>query len=135
MADVHTKEKRSHNMSRIRGRDTRPEMMLRSALHAIGLRFRLHASDLPGRPDIILPKHRLAVFVHGCFWHRHADCKYCTTPAANAEFWREKFSRNVERDLENSNKLVAAGWRVYVAWECEIKRSPPAVAEAIRQLD
>ncbi len=121
-------------MSRIRGRDTQPEMKLRSALHAIGLRFRLHISDLPGRPDIVLPKHRLAVFVHGCFWHRHAECKYCTTPASNAEFWRQKFSRNVKRDLENSDRLVAAGWRVYIAWECEIKRSPVSVAEAIKQL-
>lgn len=106
-------------------------MRLRSALHAKGLRFRLHVSDLPGRPDIVLPKHRLAVFVHGCFWHRHADCRYCTTPAANAEFWQQKFSRNVERDMENSSKLVEAGWRIYVAWECDIKRSPAAVAEAI----
>lgn len=121
-------------MSRIRNRNTGPEMKLRRALHAMGLRFRLHRPDLPGRPDIVLPRHRLAVFVHGCFWHRHTDCKYCTKPASNAEFWEQKFSRNIERDLESSEKLVAAGWRVYVAWECEIKRSPAAVAEAVRQL-
>jgi len=88
---------------------------------------------MAGRPDIVLPKHRLAVFVHGCFWHRHADCKYCTTPATNVAFWAEKFAKNVARDLQNSQKLIAAGWRVYVAWECDIERSPSAVAKAIRQ--
>lgn len=131
MADVHTPERRSYNMSRIGGRNTTPEVALRSALHRAGLRFRLHAKELPGRPDIVLRGPRIAIFVHGCFWHRHANCRFTTMPATNAEFWRAKFERNVDRDAENVRALHAAGWAVFVAWECEIRRSIDAVATEI----
>ena len=123
MADVHTKAQRSFNMSRIAGRDTVPERALRSALHRAGLRFRLHRRDIPGRPDIVFPSRRLAIFVHGCFWHRHEGCRFTTTPATNAEFWQRKFASNTTRDAANVAALEALGWRVIVAWECEVKTS------------
>jgi DNA mismatch endonuclease (patch repair protein) len=110
-------------MSRITGRDTAPERALRSALHRAGLRFRLHRRDLPGRPDIVLPSRRLAIFVHGCFWHRHEGCRFTTTPTTNAEFWQRKFASNTTRDAANVAALEALGWRVIVAWECEVKTS------------
>lgn len=107
-------------MSRIRSRDTKPEVSLRKSLHKLGLRFRLHASGLPGKPDIIFRKHRTAIFVHGCFWHRHQGCKVATTPKSNTEYWIEKFDRNVARDAATSTRLEEAGWRVIIAWECEL---------------
>jgi DNA mismatch endonuclease, patch repair protein len=106
-------------MSRIRGKDTTPELKVRSALHRAGLRFRLHRSDLPGTPDIVLPRHRTVVFVHGCFWHRHNGCKYAYTPKSRAEFWHEKFERTVERDREAVKALRELGWQVLTVWECE----------------
>lgn len=133
MVDVHTPERRSFNMSRIGGRDTSPEVTLRSALHRAGLRFRLHVKDLPGRPDIVLPRRRLVIFVHGCFWHRHPGCRFTTTPATNTEFWKTKFARNVERDADNIAAAQAAGWAVFVAWECEIKGSTGAVLQRVRE--
>lgn len=133
MVDVHTPERRSFNMSRIGGRDTSPEVTLRSALHRAGLRFRLHVKDLPGRPDIVLPRRRLVIFVHGCFWHRHPGCRFTTTPATNTEFWKTKFARNVERDADNIAAVRAAGWAVFVAWECEIKGSTGAVLQRVRE--
>jgi DNA mismatch endonuclease (patch repair protein) len=120
MADTLTPAERSERMSRIRSRDTRPEIALRKALHKLGFRFRLHGRRLPGKPDIVLPKHRTVIFVHGCFWHRHPDCKVATTPKTNTEFWIEKFGRNQRRDIRNSEALAAAGWRVLVVWECEL---------------
>lgn len=118
MADIKDQASRSRNMSAIRGADTKPEMMVRRGLHALGLRFRLHGRDLPGRPDLVLPKHRAVVFVHGCFWHRHPDCRYATTPATRPEFWEAKFASNVTRDAKARSDLLAAGWRVATVWEC-----------------
>ncbi len=104
-------------MSGIRGRNTRPELVLRSALHARGFRFRLHVGDLPGKPDLVFPKYRAAIQVHGCFWHRHG-CAKTSTPSTNVEFWERKFRRNLARDAEVANELEKLGWRLGVVWEC-----------------
>lgn len=106
-------------MSGIRGKNTKPELVVRSYLHRKGLRYRLH-TKLPGKPDLVFPKHRTALFVHGCFWHRHSGCRYSTTPASNAEFWRQKFESNVRRDADVKKLLRAAGWRVRIVWACEL---------------
>lgn len=119
MVDRIGKEHRSWNMSRIRGKNTSPELLVRSLLHRLGYRFRLHRRDLPGKPDIILPKHKAVVFVHGCFWHRHSRCKYAYTPKSNLEFWRDKFHGNVQRDRVTARRLRKLGWRVIVVWECQ----------------
>jgi DNA mismatch endonuclease (patch repair protein) len=111
---------RSALMGRIRGVDTGPEMAVRRAAHRLGYRFRLHCRSLPGRPDIVFPSRRAAIFVHGCFWHRHEGCRKASTPKTRVEFWEAKFARNVERDAEVQQRLRAAGWRVLVIWECEI---------------
>lgn len=118
--DVHSPEQRRFNMSRIRGKDTRPEMMVRRWLWANGYRYRLHRKDLPGRPDIVLLKHRAIIFVHGCFWHRHG-CQFTTTPESNREFWLAKFSENVNRDKRNISALLEQSWRVMVIWECSLQ--------------
>jgi DNA mismatch endonuclease, patch repair protein len=125
-----SKEHRSWNMSRIRGRDTSAELRVRSALHRLGYRFRLHSAHLPGRPDIVLPKHRTVLFVHGCFWHRHSRCKFATTPSTNAKFWNRKFKENVARDRRNIAALRRAGWRVKVVWECKTA-TPESIERAI----
>jgi DNA mismatch endonuclease (patch repair protein) len=109
-------------MSRIRGRDTVPELLVRSALHRLGYRFRLNRKDLPGKPDIVLPKHRIAILVHGCYWHRHAGCKNCYVPKSNAAFWLNKFQKNVARDAEVKILLKEADWKTLIVWECETKR-------------
>ena len=127
MMDTISVERRSWNMSRIRGRDTGPEMRLRSLLHRAGFRFRLHAKDLPGKPDIILPKYHAIIFVHGCFWHRHEGCRNATTPSTRAEFWQAKFDGNVERDNRNKAALESAGWNVITVWECDLKTDAPGV--------
>ncbi len=106
-------------MSRIRGKDTRPEMRVRSLLHRMGFRFRLHRKDLPGKPDIVLPAYGTVIFVHGCFWHRHPGCRFAYTPKSRVDFWLTKFQRNVERHQEVEAELEALGWRVVVIWECE----------------
>ena len=124
---------RSRNMAAIRGKDTAPELAVRRILHAMGLRFRLHRKDLPGRPDIVLPKHRTVVFVHGCFWHRHKDCRHTTTPKTRQEFWQTKFASNVERDRRNRTDLQQLGWRVIVVWECEL-RQPSDFKERLKGL-
>ena len=121
MVDSLTPQHRSWNMSRIRSKDTSPERAVRSLLHRLGYRFRLHRKDLPGNPDIVLPKYGTVVFVHGCFWHRHPGCKYATTPRTRTEFWQQKFDRNVERDARAAAALRERGWRVIVVWECELK--------------
>jgi len=108
-------------MSGIRGKDTKPELIVRSFLHRSGLRFRLHAK-LPGRPDLVLPKYRAVIFVHGCFWHRHNGCRYATTPTSNAAFWREKFDVNVRRDARNKRQLRDLGWTVRVIWSCQLNQ-------------
>ena len=114
-------EQRSRNMSAIKSKNTKPEIAVRKVLHSMGYRFRLHGKDLPGSPDIVLPKYRTVIFVHGCFWHRHKDCKYATTPKTREEFWNNKFRSNVERDLEIQEKIKNLNWRSVVIWECEIK--------------
>lgn len=108
------------NMSRIKGKDTKPERKVRSWLHQHGFRFRLHKKDLPGTPDISLPKYKTVIFVHGCFWHRHAGCKFAYTPKSRIEFWDNKFRSTIERDLKKIKALEASGWRVLVVWECEL---------------
>ncbi|WEO67206.1 DNA mismatch endonuclease Vsr [Rhizobium rhizogenes] len=108
-------------MSGIRGKNTKPEMALRKALHRSGLRYRLHGARLPGRPDIVLSSRGVVIFVHGCFWHRHSGCHWCSTPASNPEFWTVKFNRNVARDQEVVNALHAEGWRIGIVWECGLR--------------
>ena len=120
MTDHLDKETRSWNMSRIRGKDTKPEIAVRKMLHAAGFRFRLHVKNLPGKPDIVLPKWKTVVFVHGCFWHRHQGCSRCTTPTSNNEYWDKKFVKNVERDKNDKKTLERLGWKVLIVWECEV---------------
>lgn len=112
---------RSANMAKIKGKNTRPELVVRQALHAMGYRFRLHRRDLPGSPDIVLPRYRTVVFVHGCYWHRHVGCARSTMPQTRQDFWQTKFARTVERDRAQAERLVAAGWSVAVIWECETR--------------
>jgi DNA mismatch endonuclease (patch repair protein) len=119
MVDSLSRKHRSWNMSRIRSRDTGPELLVRSALHRAGYRFRLHSKDLPGRPDIVLPKYRTVVFVHGCFWHRHPGCRFAYTPKSRVAFWNDKFRANVGRDRRNARALRAIGWKVITVWECQ----------------
>jgi|ERR1043165_6010057 DNA mismatch endonuclease (patch repair protein) len=131
MADVHTPAQRSFNMSRIRARDTKPEKVLRSLLHRAGLRFRKHVSSLPGKPDIVLPKYKAVVLVHGCYWHRHPGCRFATTPATNTPFWTEKFAGTVERDRRAGDALRALGWRVFTIWECDLRTGAEAAVEQL----
>ena len=120
MTDVHSQEQRRLNMSRVRARDTKPEMILRRGLHARGMRFRLHRKDLPGRPDMVFPRYRAVLFVHGCFWHGHC-CHLFKWPQTRKEFWREKIRKNRERDRNNVRCLRECGWRVLTVWECAIR--------------
>lgn len=122
MVDKLTKEERSRNMSRITGKNTKPEILLRSLLHRQGFRFRLHDEQLPGKPDIVLPRYRTVIFVNGCFWHRHKNCKFAYTPKSRKEFWLKKFERTVKRDQEKQEALINMGWQVIVAWECELNK-------------
>lgn len=131
MVDTISEAHRSWNMSRIKGRNTGPELRLRSLLHRAGFRFRLHAKDLPGKPDIVLPKYRTAIFVHGCFWHRHEGCRNATTPSTRAEFWQEKFDGNVERDRRNRAALETAGWTVITVWECDLKADADQIVQQL----
>lgn len=124
MTDKLTAAERSKLMARVVCKDTKPEWILRSALHRLGFRYRLGGAGLPGRPDLVLRKYRAVVFVHGCFWHRHTDCKRATLPRTNAIFWKEKLERNVARDRDSSETLMALGWTVVVVWECELYRDP-----------
>jgi len=121
VADFLTVTQRSQLMARVRSKDTKPELVVRSLLHRMGYRFRLHGKALPGKPDIVLPKYRKAVFVHGCFWHRHGVCRPLSLPATNTEFWAEKFAANVTRDRRKLRALRNAGWGVLVVWECQLK--------------
>jgi DNA mismatch endonuclease, patch repair protein len=137
MVDTLTPAERSERMSRIRSQNTKPEIALRKSLHGLGFRFRIQARHLPGKPDIVLPRYRTVVFVHGCFWHRHSTCKIATTPKSNTDFWEAKFARNVERDSLTRRALEAAGWKVIVAWECElhpVARLESTVAHIAQQI-
>ena len=122
MVDRISAEHRSWNMSRIRATNTRPELAVRSLLHRLGYRFRLHRSDLPGKPDIVLPKHKTVLFVHGCFWHRHANCRFASAPKSRTEFWNAKFARNIDRDVEIRRSLRRLGWKVIIVWECDLAK-------------
>jgi len=133
VTDIVDKQTRSRMMSGIRGKNTKPELALRRALHAIGFRFRLHSKKLTGNPDIVLPKYRAVVFVHGCFWHRHKGCRYTTTPSTRPEFWQEKFKANVARDDAVRRMLLEDGWRVATVWECGL-RKPDRVAATVNLL-
>ncbi|WP_340162438.1 MULTISPECIES: very short patch repair endonuclease [Halomonadaceae] len=135
MVDIKNRDQRSHNMSAIRGKDTKPEMLVRRYLHSCGYRFRLHRKDLPGKPDLVMPKYQLVIFVHGCFWHRHENCRYSTTPSNRSEFWQEKFAKNVERDSRNREALLESGWRVLIIWECGLKHAKDELPELSRLIE
>ena len=122
MSDVVDRATRSRMMAGIGSRDTVPELVLRRALHARGLRYRLHDRGLTGTPDLVFPRFQAVCFVHGCFWHRHAGCTYATTPTTRLEFWQAKFDSNIERDRRNRRELLEAGWRVAIVWECALRR-------------
>ena len=126
MTDVVDAKTRSRMMSGIKGRDTKPEVALRRALHALGFRYRLYSAKLPGRPDMVFPMYRAVVFVHGCFWHRHRGCRYTTTPATNTGFWMAKFAATMTRDERIVGALVSLGWRVATVWECSLKEAGAA---------
>lgn len=125
-----TKEQRSRNMSAVRAKDTKPEKRVRSALHKIGFRFSLHHNDLPGKPDLVLPRYKTVIFVHGCFWHGH-NCAKGKLPTTNVQFWQEKLSGNAERDRKNQKTLKEAGWNLFIIWECELDRG---ISEALNFL-
>lgn len=121
MTDVLTSEQRSRCMAAVKGKDTKPEMIVRKYLFSRGLRFRVQVRKLPGKPDIVLPKYKTAIFVNGCFWHGHEGCKYFRLPKSNVEFWKEKIERNIERDRESMQALFDLGWKVVRVWECELR--------------
>ena len=125
MTDIVNRATRSRMMANIKGRNTKPELVVRSALHGMGFRFSLHRKDLPGKPDIVLPKWNTVIFVHGCFWHCHQGCKYFQLPKSNIEFWRDKLEKNAQRDRQNIEMLLADGWSVGVIWECVIRDQTP----------
>lgn len=136
--DRHTPEQRRRNMSAVKGKDTKPEILVRKWLHAAGYRFRLHVKDLPGKPDIVLPKYKTVIFVNGCFWHQHAGCKHASIPTSNIDFWVKKLTSNIERDKKNYQELKKAGWTVTVIWECEVKsvlNTPEGIAKILKIQD
>jgi len=121
--DTFPKKIRSEIMSKVSSSDTKPELIVRKFLFSRGFRYRKNDKKLPGKPDIVLPKYKTVIFVHGCFWHMHGNCKHADLPKSNVEYWTEKICRNVKRDLENHKQLAAAGWKIIVVWECELKGS------------
>ena len=123
MTDIWTKAKRSKVMSNIRSKDTKPEKLVRTLLHNEGFRFRLHRKDLPGKPDITLPKYKSVIFVHGCFWHNHSKCIDGKIPKTNTAFWKNKISKNIERNENNIKNLKQLGWKVLIVWECEVENN------------
>ncbi len=134
MPDVHTAATRSRNMAAVRGKDTKPELLIRRGLHGLGFRYRLQAKDLPGKPDLVLPKHRAVIFVHGCFWHGH-DCPMFRLPGTRTQFWDQKISSNRERDRRNLIALGEAGWRTGIVWECALRgRGSPGIELVLQQL-
>lgn len=132
--DIVDQKTRSRMMSGIRGKHTRPELIVRKFLHAQGFRFRLHVKDLPGKPDIVLPKYRACIFVHGCFWHRHANCRYATMPSTRVEFWQKKFDETIKRDRRTIEALEQMGWKIIEVWECQLKESPPELNWLVQAL-
>ncbi|MCB9448389.1 MAG: DNA mismatch endonuclease Vsr [Flavobacteriales bacterium] len=122
MTDVHEPEVRSYNMSRIRGKDTKPEMLVRRFLHANGFRYRLHDKLLPGKPDIILKKHNTVIFIHGCFWHGHDGCRYFVVPKTRTQWWLDKINRNKAKDAESCTQLKRSGWKIITVWECDLMK-------------
>lgn len=122
MADVHSKETRSFNMSQIKSKNTIPEMLVRRFLHSHGFRYRLHVKKMPGKPDIVLPKYKTAIFVHGCFWHGHNGCKYYVIPKTRTEWWKNKIDSNIMNDVKSKQGLIESGWKVLKIWECELKK-------------
>lgn len=134
MTDTLTLEQRHRNMSNIRSRDTSIEVKLRKALFARGLRYRKNVTGMVGKPDIVLPKYKTVIFIHGCFWHRHKDCKYATMPKTRKDFWEEKFNRNILRDKRQVEELINTGWNVLVVWECELKNNLNDVANEIYKI-
>lgn len=131
MADKLSQAARSANMARVRGSNTRPELLVRRLVHGLGYRYRLHARDLPGTPDLVFRRRKKVIFVHGCFWHGHPGCPRAARPQSNAEFWNEKLTRNLDRDAAQVASLEAAGWRVFVVWECET-RDKRSLGERVR---
>ena len=121
MADVHTKDQRSYNMSRIKGKDTKPELLVRRFLHAQGYRYKLHDKTLPGKPDLVLPKYKTVIFIHGCFWHGHANCRYFKVPQTRTDWWLNKINTNKANDAKAVKALKKAGWNVITIWECGLK--------------
>ena len=134
MTDKVSPEHRSWNMSRIRSRDTAPELTVRSLVHRLGFRFRLHDPSLPGRPDIVLSRFRTVIFIHGCFWHQHAGCVDCSKPTTNSSYWTPKLKRNVERDSRNRALLRNERWKVIVIWECEARRTEALTKKLLRRI-
>lgn len=132
--DIVDAKTRSRLMSGIRSKNTKPELTLRRFLHSRGFRFRLHASSLPGRPDLVLAKYKLCIFVNGCFWHRHPGCKYATMPKSNSDFWQKKFSSNVRRDTHAILQLQTQGWRVFIIWECGLRDADTTSLEKLTEL-
>lgn len=122
MSDVHSKKVRSYNMSQIKDKDTKPEMLVRRFLHSNGFRFKLHDKNLPGKPDIVLPKYNTVIEVQGCFWHAHKNCKYFKLPETNIDFWKNKINNNINRDKAKKEKILELGWNLIVIWECELKK-------------
>lgn len=133
MADRISPEHRSWNMSRIKGKDTKIEVMVRQYLFHYGFRFRKNDKRYPGKPDVVLPKYKTAIFVHGCFWHRHEGCKLATTPKTRTEFWMEKFAKNVANDKKHSEQLQEMGWHVIVIWECELENDFEGIMKKVVQ--
>ncbi len=131
MVDTLTPERRSLVMSRIKGKDTKPELLLRSLLHKRGFRFRIHDKRLPGKPDIVLPRYRTVILVHGCFWHRHPNCQYASTPKSRQKFWLNKFEKTIQRDKGQAAMLEEMGWHLIVVWECELKKDSQGVINKI----
>jgi DNA mismatch endonuclease (patch repair protein) len=131
--DIWSPEKRSKVMGLVRSQNTKPEIKLRKALFSIGYRYRIHEKKLPGKPDIVLPKYRTAIFVHGCFWHGHVDCRAAKPPKSNLQYWTPKLARNAERDTAHQENLKASGWQVIVIWECELRKDAPAVLSLINE--
>jgi DNA mismatch endonuclease (patch repair protein) len=132
MADVHSKEVRSFNMSKIRSKNTKPEIIVRSYLHRSGFRFRLHVNTLPGKPDIVLPKYRTVIQIHGCFWHGHSHCKYYVVPKTRTEWWEEKINNNIANDIKAEKALKELEWKIITLWECQLKVKQKE--EALRNL-